>query len=276
MKFRIYREFGALNSRPIFDAVELGLKALGHISVPKDEDLSVIWSGLWHGRMLPNQKIYEQNCFNHKKTLFIEVGSLLRNITWKIALNQITNKGIFGNLRNLDYDRPKKLGINLDQAKEKTSDDILIACQHDKSLQWEGQPPLVDWINLTVNTIRKYSDRKILIRPHPRCNLRSIPIEGTIITPNKINNTYDNFDINYNHHCVINFNSGPAIQAAIFGVPIICDSSSLAYPVSDQFENIEKITLKPREQWLIEISHTEWTTDEIRSGVPFRRIFENI
>ena len=47
MRFKLYREYGALNSPPVFDAVEQGLKQLGHAIVHDDEDVSVIWSVLW-------------------------------------------------------------------------------------------------------------------------------------------------------------------------------------------------------------------------------------
>jgi hypothetical protein len=94
--------------------------------------------------------------------------------------------------------------------------------------------------------------------------------------PKKVPNTYDDFDIDYNFHCVINHNSGPAVQAAIFGTPVICDSTSLAYPVGDSLKNIEKISLPDREEWFLKLCHTEWTRDEIAAGIPLRRILEKL
>jgi hypothetical protein len=70
----------------------------------------------------------------------------------------------------------------------------------------------------------------------------------------------------------VNHNSGPAVQAAIAGVPIICDSSSLAYPVSDKFENIENIALPDRQEWFLKLCHTEWTVEEIAQGIPLQRL----
>ena len=88
-------------------------------------------------------------------------------------------------------------------------------------------------------------------------------------------NTYDSFDFDYNYHCVINYNSGPTVQAAINGVPVICDQSGLAYPVSDRLENIENIQLPNREEWFLKLCHTEWTVDEISQGIPLSRIEKN-
>jgi hypothetical protein len=75
---------------------------------------------------------------------------------------------------------------------------------------------------------------------------------------------------------VVNHNSGPAVQAAINGVPVICDHSSLAFPVSDQIENIDSITLPDREDWFLKLCHTEWTVPEIVEGTPIRRLISDL
>jgi hypothetical protein len=83
MKFKLYRSYGALNSPPVFDAFEQGIKALGHEIVEINEDVSVIWSVLWQGRMAPNQLVY-QDCLNKRKPIIIiEVGNLKRGETKK-------------------------------------------------------------------------------------------------------------------------------------------------------------------------------------------------
>lgn len=276
MRFKIYREYGALNSVPVFDAVEAGLRRLGHEIVNNDEDIPVIWSVLWSGRMLGNKKIYDSAKASGKSVMIIEVGNFCRGKFWRISLNNINGHGFFGNTQNLDMDRPSKLGIICHPLKNKRNAEILIAAQHDKSLQWEGQPPLNRWVDLTVQKIRQFSDRSIVVRPHPRCKFSVNSPRVRLEIPKKIPNTYDDFDIDYDFHCVVNHNSGPAIQAALQGTPIICHPSSLAYPVSDSIENIEKISLKDRQNWLVELSHTEWSIDEIKTGVPFNRLLNNL
>lgn len=276
MKFKLYREYGALNSPNVFDALQKGIMKLGHQEVTHNEDVSVIWSVLWHGRMLNNQTIYQQNLKEGKRTLILEVGNLKRGETWRLSLDHVNRFGIFGNKMNLDATRPKKLGLNLKAEQKNRSNAILIACQHDKSLQWQGQPPMHQWVNQTIASIRRHTTRKIVVRPHPRCLLKSAILECDVELPKKVNGTYDDFDIDYNYHCVINHNSGPCIQSAIHGVPIICDQSSLAWDVSDQIENIENIQLKDREKWLVRLSHTEWTREEIATGEPLNRILQEI
>lgn len=274
MKFKLYREFGALNSPEIFNALEKGLKANGHEIVSENEDIPVIWSVLWKGRMRPNREIYHRTKKLGKKILIIEVGNLFRGKTWRISLDNINGEGFFGNQDDLDRSRPQKLGAFLKDIQKNRRDEILICSQLPESLQWEGMPSLDNWLDSMIRKIRLFTEKKIIIRPHPRAifknNLKNVQIE----IPKKIPNTYDDFDINYNYHCVINHNSGPCVQSAIFGTPIICDPSSLAWPVSDRYENLENISLPDREQWFLRLCHTEWTVDEISKGIPIQRIFQ--
>lgn len=274
MRIKFYTQYGALNSRPVFDALRLGFVRAGHQVVDSHEDISVIWSVLWQGRMKENQRVYESCLRDNRSVMIVEVGNLKRNITWRLSFDNINRNGIFGNTENLDDRRPYDLGVRLKPEKTSRRDTILIACQHQKSLQWKGLPSTDTWLKDMVQKIRRYSDRKIIIRPHPRHPVIS-NIPGAVIEkPIKISDSYDEFNIDYNHHCVINHNSGPAVQAAIEGVPVICDQSSLAYPVSDVLENIEKIALKDRDKWFLELCHTEWTLEEIAAGTPIKRLIK--
>ena len=268
MRFRLYREYGALNSRPVFDAFEQGLKSLGHEIVNTPDSTPVIWSVLWHGRMAHNEKIYQ----NHQPVVIIEVGNLHRGNTWRVSINHINSLGKFGNREDLDPDRPKKLGVTLTPIRENRRPEIMIATQHQRSLQWKDQPAMIDWVQSTVAQIRQHSDRKIIVRPHPRSPI-SLNISGVEVgVPRQIVGTYDDFDIDFNYHCVVNHNSGPAVQAAIHGTPIICDTSSLAGEISGKFEDIENIKLPDREDWFLKLCHTEWTVSEIAQGIPMQRL----
>lgn len=274
MKFKLYREFGALNSPEIFSALEKGLKSCGHEIVSENEDIPVIWSVLWKGRMLANKEIYHRAKNSGKKVLIIEIGNLVRGKTWRICLDNINNRGFFGNEIDVDQNRPNVLGVCLRDLQKNRRPEILICSQLPESLQWEGMPSMDQWINETVRKIKSHCDRKIVVRPHPRSFFKNNFKDVRVEIPKKIPNTYDDFDIDYNFHCVVNHNSGPSVQAAIFGTPVICDQSSLAWPVSDRYENIENISLPDREKWFVELCHTEWTVEEISKGLPVQRIFE--
>ena len=223
--------------------------------------------------MKPNLQIYQQAISKGKPVLIIEVGNLKRGETWRISLNHINGLGKFNNLTNLDLDRPKKIGVNLKPYLEKRRGEVLIACQHHESLQWEGMPTLAKWTTDTINKIRQYTSRRIIVRPHPRSPFPFSMPNIIVEKPSRLPNTYDSFDIFYNYHCVINYNAGPAVQAAIEGVPVLCDDTSLAAPVSIKWEELENPYLPDREEWFLKLCHTEWTIDEIRQGIPLARLF---
>lgn len=272
MKFKLYRNFGALNSVPIFDAFANGVRVLGHEIVEDGEDVAVIWSVLWNGRMAGNQQIYNACIKKNKPVVVIEVGNLKRGQTWRISEAHINGLGIFGNIENLDPARPQQLGVSLLPKKLKRRSEILIATQHSRSLQWQGQPSMEQWIHDTIVKIKRYSNRRIVVRPHPRSQIREKFADAVIELPKKLANTYDEYDINYDYHCVINYNAGPSVQAVINGTPTICDSSSLAFSVSEKWENLENPQLPDREEWFLKLCHTEWTVDEIAQGIPLKRL----
>ena len=154
--------------------------------------------------------------------------------------------------------------------------EILIACQHERSLQWQGQASMAKWAQDMVYKIREYSQRKIIIRPHPRSPFRVDIPSATMSHPVKIAGSYDDFDIDYNYHCVVNFNSGPALQAALNGTPVVCDRTSLAAEISEKIENIENPVLLDREDWFLKLCHSEWTVEEISAGIPLDRLIKEI
>lgn len=276
MRFRLYREYGSLNSPPVFDAVEAGLRKLGHQITTDEDDIPVIWSVLWHGRMAQNKFVYERAKKNKRPVLIIEVGNLIRNKTWRISLNHINGLGNFSNLQNLDYDRPKKMGIFLKEPNAHRRSEILIATQLPQSLQWAQMPSMSDWVKRISSNLKMYTDRQIIVRPHPRGRFFIDDKNIKIQSPKKIVNTYDDYDIDYSYHCVINHNSGPAVQAAIAGTPVICDNSSLAAELSGKISEIENISLPDRTDWFVRLSHTEWTVEEIFEGIPFKRLQESL
>jgi hypothetical protein len=222
--------------------------------------------------MSANQAVYEHYRSQGRPVIIIEIGALYRGNTWKIAVNNITTDGYYGHLDNLDWDRPKKLRIS-PATQFNPRPNIIVALQHDRSLQVSGTS-MTDWLHTTLPILKNSTDRPITVRPHPRCRLvlNNLPAGVTVEMPNKLPNTYDSFDMHYDCHALVNYNSGPGIQAAIAGVRPVVDSTSLAYPVAVDFADIEQPYTKDRELWLTQICHTEYTVDELRRGTWLSRI----
>jgi hypothetical protein len=265
----------ALNSRSVMSAVLDVLQGAGILTQENsmDSDAAVIWSVLWNGKMRANKEVYEHYRAQGKPVIIVEIGALYRGTTWKIAVNNITADGYYGHTENLDWDRPRKLGISL-AVTAFHRPEILIAAQHQHSLQVANLPSVEAWIYKQILRIRQFSDRPIVVRPHPRSTLNAklLPSDVVFEEPNPLANTYDSFDMHFDCHAVVNYNSGPGIQAAISGTRPIVDRSSLAYPVSVSYAELEQPYLIDRDRWLVEICHTEYTLNEIQQGLWLKRL----
>jgi len=238
-----------------------------------DTDAAIIWSVLWNGRMRANQQVYEHYRQSNRPVIIVEVGALHRGLTWKVSVNHVTSQGYYGHTQDLDLDRPAKLGVKL-STNANTNPNIVIAAQHSRSLQVQELESQESWVLDCINKIQAASDRPIVVRSHPRSrlNLPQLPAGVHLEIPRPIPNTYDGFDMNYACHAVVNYNSGPGIQAAIAGSRPVVHESSLAAPVSINWTDIEQPYDIDRQQWLIEICHTEYTVEELRTGLWLRRI----
>jgi hypothetical protein len=263
----------ALNGGPPMNAMLVALRNAGIETHDRglDSDAVLIWSSLWSGRMAANQAVYRHYRAQGKPVIIIDIGALNRGTTWKVAVNNINANGYYGHLDNLDWDRPRKMNLVLGTPVNPKSH-IVIAAQHTQSEQLTGVD-LTTWIHAQIQLIKNNTDRPIHIRPHPRCSLNTTSFAGVKIeSPSRVSNTYDSFDLGLDCHAIVNYNSGPGIQAAIAGVRPMVDISSLAYPVGVGLADIEQPYITNRDLWLTQISHTEYTVAELEQGSWLKRI----
>jgi hypothetical protein len=241
-----------------------------------DSDAALIWSVLWQGRMEKNYLVYKHYRKQGKPIFILEVGALDRGRTWKVAVNNITKNGIYANTENLDLDRSKKIGIELITRKIDLQAPILIATQHENSLQWSVPLTVRNWVLTQIEKIREHTDRDIIIRTHPRFYIGNFTGKNIFMSiPKKIEGTYDKYDLNFEYSTIINYNSGVGVQAAINGTPVITDQSSLAHDMATTVDQINDVRLPDRSEWFEKILHTEWTVEEIADGVPLARLLSN-
>jgi len=283
MKFSLWRSYGALNSRPVFDAFARGAESLGYACVDNDPsaDVDVIWSVLWNGRMAGNKAIWEVARARSKPVVVLEVGGIKRGTTWKVGLNGINRDAYFGDMDN-SSNRSDLLQLSLKPWRT-DGEYILICGQHDKSLQWQGMPSMSNWFLNTYDEIRKHTDRPIIFRPHPRCRLPHIERGLKHVyrqDPVQIGGTYDDFNLGFdNIHCTISWSSNPGIHSVLDGVPSFVSTHSLAYPVANDIDflyDIEQPLMPDRTQWLNDYAHTEYTVKEISQGLPLKNLTSNL
>jgi hypothetical protein len=76
--------------------------------------------------------------------------------------------------------------------------------------------------------------------------------------------------------CVVNYNSNPAIESVLAGIPVYVDESSLCRPVGNAIGS-DMIHARPdRSEWCKQISYCEWFVEEIQQGLPWKRLREKL
>lgn len=269
MKISYFPEYTAKNAQPVLKSFLRGCYSAGHTFVQNDMDADavVIWSVLWQGTMAPNRRIYQHYQHLNRPVIVVDIGTLNRGVTWKIAVNNINASGVYAHTENLDWDRPAKLNVSL-STNLSSNPRIVVAGQHCNSQQVAELTSVEDWISAQIINIKQISDRPIVVRPHPRSKLdfSKLPHKVHIERPVKLANTYDSYNNSFDCHALVNYNSGPGILAALGGIRPLVDSTSLAHPVAIQLPDLDKPYNIDRDQWLVEICHTEYTLEEIEAG----------
>ena len=280
MKVSVYTKFGPNNSKKVFEAFIESLEKAGdeiQLNCNGNSDVSVIWSVLWQGRMVGNRKIWEESQQKNKPVVVLEVGGIKRNETFKVGINGINREADFAN-QSVDSERWKKFNIEL-KPWAQTGEEIIICGQHHNSHQWRNNPKMPNWFEQQIIEIRKHTDKPIVVRPHPRNRLG---VDTTkfknvrVVHPVKDQNTYDDTDFNQklkNAWAVVNHSSNPAMQSVFNGIPVFVSEASLSYDVGNSsLANINKPKMPDRQTWANRLAYTEWTTEEIKQGLPWARI----
>lgn len=170
----------------------------------------------------------------------------------------------------------KRLSIKLKPWK-KDGNDILLCCQRDGGWSMSGQS-LLPWVVKTVTQIRKFSDRRIVIRFHPgdKNILNHKRMLARYRLPNVIVSHQENILQDFTTaQCVINYNSSPAVAAAIEGVPVIVldpERSQAAEVSHHSLDNIENLQEFDRETWIHKMAQMHWTLDELKDGTAWNHL----
>ena len=185
------------------------------------------------------------------------------------------NTGIYCD-KDIDPTRWKKIKSNLgiDLKDYRNNGDHILLCLQRNGGWSMGTVDVTDWAVKTINEIRKYSDRKIVVRAHPGdkdsanyLNPKTSKIKfskSIVLSTNK--NLVDDL-----HNCwaAVNYNSSPVVGAAIEGVPIFVmdpDKSQCAEIANTDLSTIENPVKHDRQRWAERLSMFHWNFDELKSG----------
>ena len=277
MKIAVFPKTSSIAGRPVMKAFIESLQGEDYVICENHErpeaDVVVMWS--WLLGMYGRDAIYKHYKCTHTKFLIIEVGALQRNTSWKLAINGINRDANFGN-QSVDDKRLSQFNLQTKPWQD-GGDHIIICGQNENSLAWD-QGNTIDWATTVIEWIRSYTDRPIWFRPHPRFPVSFAENKSNnvhVSVPKKVQG-YDEVDFNSalkNAYAVVNYNSNPAIESVLAGVPVYVAESSLCYPVGKAIStNLDRPAKPDRSEWLEQISYTEWFVEEIKQGMPWKRL----
>ena len=117
----------------------------------------------------------------------------------------------------------------------------------------------VNWVEDTLQTLRKNTDREIVIRNKP-------PINSTISSSTKTTLEEDLKDC----WALVTHSSCAAITAQLMGIPTFSDENSPTAPVSLSDFNMIEYPLYPsdihKKQWLNSLAYSQYSIDEFGNG----------
>jgi hypothetical protein len=187
------------------------------------------------------------------------------------------NTGIYCDT-NVDTTRWQKLSKNLNLSLKDyrtTGNHVLICLQRNGG--WSmGSLDVQDWAIQTINTLRQYTDRPIVIRAHPgdkasreyldpRSPKCRIKFSKTV----RLSTDANLVDDLRNCWAAVNYNSSPVVGAAIEGVPIfVMDpiKSQCRDIANTDLTQIETPVMPNRQPWVERLSMFHWNFNELRSG----------
>lgn len=126
-----------------------------------------------------------------------------------------------------------------------------------------------EWERNTVNEIRKYTDRPIVIRRKDGPS-----IDDLLINPvkSKESNVYEKSleDEFKDAYCVVTFNSSAALDALKLGIPVICERYCPAFPLTHRFDEIEDLQEKERFKLFQSLACGQYTLEEATQQKTFK------
>jgi len=254
-----------------------------------DADVAIIQGWVHEGSPKTPHLMLRKNVFEHQQRTgkhSIIVDSNLFNYKDKdhpIKYLRYGMDGVFPTTanyfwNNLDPRRwqqiSKHLGIRLQDWRQQGKH-ILICTQRNGGWSMKGLS-VTDWLERTIDEIKKHTDRPIIVRGHPgdksaRDYLQSKPGRYTVSTNGSILEDFKNA------WATVTYNSSPGVASSIEGIPaFITDPTpeiSQAYAVGNyDLSKLENPDLKDRQGWIERLAMCHWHFGELDDGSAWRHM----
>lgn len=247
--------------------------------------------GSWKNRdnshhIVRQNVVKSSQCFVVVETPILGRSTSEKNKQFRVGVNGfLNNSGIF---RIMDHpsDRLKALNITWDSWKNDPNGYVLLMLQlpGDASLRSIN---LYDWARYCIENIKKYSNRKIVIRTHPHHNIKDTDefykfVSTTLINEKNVSVSSGKdvslIDDLKGAYCTVTYSSGSGVDSIINGIPTIAsDPGNFAWDISSKYvseiENIFKAGTADVQQWLNNLAYSQWSVEEMESGKVWDHLF---
>ena len=171
------------------------------------------------------------------------------NHYWRICKNKIHASYI----RDCKSDRFEKFGMKIKAPNFKGSH--ILVCPSSTGINDYLDRP--NWLEETVEQIKRYTDRPIRVRYKPRGRGTSGPSEATVPLSEDLKDAW----------CLVTSCSIAAIEAQCMGIPSIADNKSFAKEIAGQeLADIEDPFFVGAEEWLYSLAYQQFTPEEFGNG----------
>lgn len=177
----------------------------------------------------------------------------------KVVVNGRHPTAYFQSTRH-PFDRAERLNLTI-QPWRRGGEHIMVAGMSAKCAEVEGFRPS-EWESLTIEALRKRTDRQIIYRPKPSW------AEASRLQGAKFEPEHDALPrLLENCHCVVTHHSNVAIDGILAGVPAFTTAGAAGALALSDLDMIESpIRPEGREQFIADLAYTQWTTAEMRTG----------
>ncbi len=211
---------------------------------------------------------------------------------FRVGVNGFLRDDAKWGFEHIDSDRSMKVfernGYDPAMPWKQDGEYILLCMQKVGDASLRGRDVFA-WTEETLNEIRKHTQRKIVIRPHPlyrksslHNGLKDRALALADVHWQEADVTKSDFvpisEQLANAWCTVTYSSGTGIDAVINGVPnIACDTGSMVYDVSStDIAQVEEPYRGEKKEWTNQIAHCQWNIEEFESGECWAHVSKSI
>jgi hypothetical protein len=221
-------------------------------------------------RSIAKRKLIKKLIDANKDFFYVDSGywgnykSPLNPNGWKWYHRIVKNALQHNHIIDRPSDRWEKLNYKIPNWK-KTGNKILLVAPSEKPCKFYNID-LESWINSTVDEIKKYTDREVVVRT-------KVPRPDRV----KHNTIFDAMDDDC--HAIVTYNSIAATEAVLHGIPAFYQTPNAAAPVaSNDLTTIDSPIYADKDliyKWACHLAYGQFHIQEMSNGTAIRMLKNN-